>query len=357
MKIRNSSRYLNKEKFDSILAGKEDTIIDIMKIIDTAGLRISLIVDEKRKLQGLVTDGDIRRAILKEGRLDIKISKIMNTDPFIVSESLSQEELFKMTLEKISEGKKKIDFIPIVNEDGILVDAFSFSEAIVAFKERIKLVRDLEAQKNHQEEMYSRELHRKRREIITELLKQYVYNKKFLDIGCAEGMYCGIAKKMGAQEVVGLDISKTKIERAKAKHAECEFYRKDCHNIIKYYNTFDFILCSEVLQHILDYQKFIEESVKCLRNYGYILFSTPNLSHSKTHEFAKVSDKMSSIELLYNIGGAGFGRQNALWKFNTEKLTQEIENNFPLKCAEFIGIDADDGTKNIFTVMLFEKIK
>ena len=61
------------------------SIKETMKAIDEGCLGIALVVDHRERLQGTVTDGDIRRAILKGSHLDEPISKIMNPNPTTVS--------------------------------------------------------------------------------------------------------------------------------------------------------------------------------------------------------------------------------------------------------------------------------
>ena len=48
-----------------------DSLLEAMRAIDVAGLGIALVVESDGKLQGILTDGDIRRAIF-EGR-DVEV--------------------------------------------------------------------------------------------------------------------------------------------------------------------------------------------------------------------------------------------------------------------------------------------
>ena len=45
--------------------------------------------------------------------------------------------------------------------------------------------------------------------------------RSFLDVGCNEGFFCGLAKHLGASRVVGLDRSALFIERARARFPDC----------------------------------------------------------------------------------------------------------------------------------------
>ena len=58
------------------------TLVEAMQKIDVTGSGILFIEGENQRLIGSLTDGDIRRWLIKTGRLDIEISKIMNRNPF-----------------------------------------------------------------------------------------------------------------------------------------------------------------------------------------------------------------------------------------------------------------------------------
>ncbi|WP_445946101.1 nucleotidyltransferase family protein [Shewanella sp.] len=57
------------------------TIKEALKIIDSEGLRVALVVDEVNQFRGIVTDGDIRRGLLRGVGLDASIEGVMNSTP------------------------------------------------------------------------------------------------------------------------------------------------------------------------------------------------------------------------------------------------------------------------------------
>lgn len=52
-----------------------------IEVLDKAALRITLIVDDEGLLQGTLTDGDVRRALLKHLPLDTPVREVMNPSP------------------------------------------------------------------------------------------------------------------------------------------------------------------------------------------------------------------------------------------------------------------------------------
>jgi dTDP-glucose pyrophosphorylase len=69
------------ENWQEILIAPELTVIETMKIIDQSSLQFAVVVDKDRRLLGTVTDGDIRRGILRGFPLDSSIELVMNSSP------------------------------------------------------------------------------------------------------------------------------------------------------------------------------------------------------------------------------------------------------------------------------------
>lgn len=70
-----------------------------------------IVADENNKLQGTLTDGDIRRGLLRGLSLSNATKDFMNTSPIHATDRTSQEELKKTLLSVVSKTK----FLPIVN--------------------------------------------------------------------------------------------------------------------------------------------------------------------------------------------------------------------------------------------------
>lgn len=57
------------------------SLVDAVKRLDEGAKRILIVVDKHDRLIGTVTDGDIRRALIRQTELTAPISEIMNTNP------------------------------------------------------------------------------------------------------------------------------------------------------------------------------------------------------------------------------------------------------------------------------------
>lgn len=103
-------------KWQQILVKPNDTILETMKVIDVSSLQFAVVVDDRQRLLGTVTDGDIRRGILRGEGLDVPISVIMNENPITAKNGQSCYG-YKQLMEK-----KKLKQLPIVDDDNKIID-------------------------------------------------------------------------------------------------------------------------------------------------------------------------------------------------------------------------------------------
>ena len=79
-------------------------------------------IDKNGKLCGSITDGDIRRAVLKGANTKTPISTIENINPKFV---LKDEEYFKKLIEYREKG---FGLIPVINSHKTIIDIINFNE-------------------------------------------------------------------------------------------------------------------------------------------------------------------------------------------------------------------------------------
>ena len=94
-----------------VVLSQSDTIKTAIKVLDSEELRIIMIVDSCNRITGTVTDGDIRRGLIRHVALESKISKIMCKNPTVAFIDDKKE----MILSKM----RRLDLlqIPIVDRD------------------------------------------------------------------------------------------------------------------------------------------------------------------------------------------------------------------------------------------------
>ena len=101
-------------KDDFIALVKEDTLIrDVLFSITKANAGAAFVTDSQGKLLGIITDGDVRRSLLKDEKtLNKKAEEIMNTSPTTITE----DKLATEALRCMDNGQKKMGEIPVVKD-------------------------------------------------------------------------------------------------------------------------------------------------------------------------------------------------------------------------------------------------
>ncbi|SMG46230.1 nucleotidyltransferase family protein [Paenibacillus aquistagni] len=93
-----------------VMVSSELTVLQVIERIDSTGLQIAIVVDSSSQLLGTITDGDIRRGILKGISLQNPVTDIMNRNPVTARIGDSRKSIFNKM------KKKRLKQIPILNE-------------------------------------------------------------------------------------------------------------------------------------------------------------------------------------------------------------------------------------------------
>jgi len=112
------------EKIRSVLVNPSFSIKQTMEVIDKSALGIALVVENSGKLIGVVTDGDIRRAIIKEISLNEKVSNLISKNPIVLHRGYNSHHVLRV----FSEFGKRIKHIPVIDEMGRVVDLLSYTD-------------------------------------------------------------------------------------------------------------------------------------------------------------------------------------------------------------------------------------
>lgn len=112
---------------ENLLIDEQLTMIDAMKILDTNASKI-LFVTSDGKLMATLTDGDVRRWILKNGDLTAEVKNLANYNPVFL-----RIEDEKMAVEIMK--KNKIEALPIVDET-LKIVSVSFMNAAESIREK-----------------------------------------------------------------------------------------------------------------------------------------------------------------------------------------------------------------------------
>lgn len=89
---------------------------DTIRTIDAGAIQIAFVVDSDNRLLGTVTDGDIRRAILRGVSLDGEARLVMNPHPITAPSDMSRPAILEIMRHKL------IHQIPVLDQAGRIVD-------------------------------------------------------------------------------------------------------------------------------------------------------------------------------------------------------------------------------------------
>lgn len=100
------------------------TVRDVVQIIDRGAAQIALVTDEQKRLLGTVTDGDIRRALLRGVNLETPVEHIMHREFRSLPATAKEEEALIMMRQEI------LHQIPALDDQGRVVRLFLLEDLI-----------------------------------------------------------------------------------------------------------------------------------------------------------------------------------------------------------------------------------
>ncbi len=113
---------------------ENESIKDALKRLDKTAEKVLLVVDLEKRLLGAITDGDIRRYLLKGKSLENCIREVYNKKPiYIKKEDYSLDKVKKILI------KNKVGLLPILDIANKVVDFVTWNQVFAEDKvERIK---------------------------------------------------------------------------------------------------------------------------------------------------------------------------------------------------------------------------
>ena len=97
------------------LISPTSTLHEAIKALDGAGLQIAVVVDDMRRIVGTVTDGDVRRALIRQVELTTPVTEVMGRRPRTAPAGATKELLLQLM------ERQQLSQIPLVDGDGRVV--------------------------------------------------------------------------------------------------------------------------------------------------------------------------------------------------------------------------------------------
>ena len=98
------------------------TIKDALRRIDSLAGQTLFVVDEDERMIGSLTDGDIRRALIKDALLDDSIETVMSTN----FKSLRQNEFSSGLIRQLK--KSGIEYVPLLSQENRIISIYNLEE-------------------------------------------------------------------------------------------------------------------------------------------------------------------------------------------------------------------------------------
>lgn len=101
------------------LISEHATLSKAINAINSNKLKVAVVINKKKNVLGLLTDGDIRRAILNEKSLKTKSLDVATKNPLIIPENINYEKIIQIM------NKNDILQLPVVNKKNKIISIIS----------------------------------------------------------------------------------------------------------------------------------------------------------------------------------------------------------------------------------------
>jgi dTDP-glucose pyrophosphorylase len=95
---------------------------EALKQMDKITLQVLIVVDEEDRILGIITDGNIRRAIIKGLSFDAPISLMMTKNPIVINNSSDKKEALQLM------RKHEIRHIPVIDDKNKVIGIYLWTD-------------------------------------------------------------------------------------------------------------------------------------------------------------------------------------------------------------------------------------
>lgn len=127
---------MKTEELMTFLISPDSTVVEAMQSIDRNARGILFVVDDHRRLLGVITDGDIRRWLIRTGELKASVSDFMNQNPKKISfkeHANAHEYMIQCS----------ITALPVVTAKGVVTDILFRDGCVEVYKQPVGLLKEI----------------------------------------------------------------------------------------------------------------------------------------------------------------------------------------------------------------------
>ncbi|HOR02094.1 MAG TPA: class I SAM-dependent methyltransferase [Candidatus Woesebacteria bacterium] len=155
------------------------------------------------------------------------------------------------------------------------------------------------------------------KKIQSNLISMVKRSRSIIDLGCGQGITLRIFRKLNKNALLtGIDFSNVALEHARKrmkKDKKIKLINNDLNNIDLTKEKYDLVYCSQVLEHLSQSQKFLNNIYKSLKPNGSLIlctvykknwawyfyknkFNQPALSPDHINEYKKIDDLLNQCK-------------------------------------------------------------
>lgn len=150
---------------------------------------------------------------------------------------------------------------------------------------------------------------------------KHIPEGKIVDVGCLDGSLIYAIKRLkGSRDIIGVDIAPASLKLAKQNHPDIQFVQADVTNLPFKNDSFDGVLCTQVIEHLVEPKKALNELYRILKVGGTLIVTTPiekrliDSLHLAEYDLYKVMDMFEEIDVNFKISYLHKFYENSLFK-------------------------------------------
>ena len=98
-----------------------------------------------------------------------------------------------------------------------------------------------------------------------------------IDIGSGEGNMLNILKSNGViEDIIGIDLDEERISTAQKNYPDINFFVEDIYSLENYDKRFDYIIATEILEHLPKPELALNIFNDLVKSSGYLIISVPH---------------------------------------------------------------------------------
>ena len=116
------------------LLGPDDALLTAIERMDGVRRKLLVVVDEQGRLLGTLTDGDIRRGLMRRMEMDAAVREVMNLDPVALQTGGSEAEAVR----RLSE--RGVQLAPMLDAEGRVIGLYPDAIGISATRDTLVVI-------------------------------------------------------------------------------------------------------------------------------------------------------------------------------------------------------------------------